>query len=164
MWALTVSSGVTQQRLQTGFGYGVVATIAMSILMLLAVVSRLSPMPQPIPKAVVAQLFGSGIPTPLLMGLAIGLHLGYGGLFGALLASIARPVTIGRGATLGISLWLLMQVTFLPFLGWGLFGTAITPRIAVATLVLHPVYGGILGWALARDISSRSGESITTAD
>lgn len=30
----------------------------------------------------------------------------------------------------------------------GLFGTAITPAIAVATLVLHLIYGATLGWLL----------------
>lgn len=164
IWSPGVSPNVTHHRLVLGFGYGVVATIAMSVLMLLAVVSGLSPMPQPVPKAVVAQLVGGGLPKPLLMALAVGLHLGYGGLFGAILARIVRPVTIGRGLALGGGLWLLMQVTFLPFLGWGLFGIAITPKIAVATLGLHLVYGGVLGWALDREPSSKSGESLTTAD
>lgn len=136
----------------------------MSILMLLAVVSGKSPMPQPIPKAIVAQLFGSGLPKPMMMVLAVGLHLGYGGVFGVLLARVARPVTIGKGLALCVGLWALMQVVFLPFLGWGMFGTAITPRIAVTTLVLHLVYGGVLGWALDRDTVSTSGESVTTAD
>lgn len=155
---------MTQHRLREGFGYGVVATIAMSILMLAALVSGMSPMPQPVPKAVVAQLFGSGVPKPVLMALAVGLHLGYGGVFGAVLARVAHPVTIWKGFAFGVVLWTLMQVTFLPFLGWGLFGTAITPKITVATLVLHLVYGGVLGWALARDTSSTSGESLTAAD
>lgn len=136
----------------------------MSVLMLLALVSGMSPMPEPVPKAIVAQLFGSSIPKPMLMALAIGFHLGYGGLFGAILARVARPVTIWNGLALGVGLWLLMQVTFLPFLGWGLFGATITPKIAVATLVLHLVYGGVLGWALDHDPSLTSGESLTTAD
>ncbi len=147
-----------------GFGYGVVATIAMSVLMLLALISGTSPMPQPIPKAIVAQLLGSGLPTPLLMGLTIALHLGYGGLFGALLARGVRPVTTGTGLTLGVGLWVLMQVAFLPFLGWGLFGTAITPTISVATLILHLTYGGVLGWALDRDTATAKDASTTTAD
>lgn len=159
-----VASYVKQHRLRAGFGYGVIATIGMSILMLIALVSGMSPMPQPVPKAVVAQLFGSGLPKPVMIVLAIGLHLGYGGLFGAVLVQIATPVTIRKGLALGVGLWALMQVTFLPFLGWGLFGTVITPRIAVATLVLHLVYGGVLGWALDCDTSSTSGESLTTAD
>lgn len=154
---------MTQHRLRAGFGYGVVATIAMSILMLLTLVSGNSPMPQPVPKAVVAHLFGSRLPKPLFMGLAVGLHLGYGGVFGAILARVTRPVTIGKGLALGVGLWVLMQVTFLPFLGWGLFGTTNTPKIAVATLVLHLVYGGVLGWALDRDIASPKEASTATA-
>jgi hypothetical protein len=35
-------------------------------------------------------------------------------------------------------------------LGWGLFGGAVTPRIALATLVLHLLHGTILGWGGAR--------------
>ncbi|RBI59728.1 hypothetical protein DMJ13_21620 [halophilic archaeon] len=136
----------------------------MSVLMLLALVSGNSPMPQPVPKAIATQLFGSSIPKPMLMALAVGLHLGYGGVFGAVLARIARPVTIRKGLVLGVGLWILMQVAFLPFLGWGLFGTAITPKIAVTTLVLHLVYGGVLGWALGRDTSSTSRESVTAAN
>lgn len=118
----------------------------MSILMLFALVSGFSPMPQPIPKAVVVALLGTDTPKPLLMGFAIGLHLLYGGAFGALLTGFARSVTLTKGFGLGVALWILMQVTFLPFLGWGLFGTAITPKIGVATLVLHLVYGGTVGW------------------
>lgn len=135
----------------------------MSILMLLALVSGMSPMPQPVPKAVVGHLFGRGFPKPAMMALAVGLHLSYGGVFGAVLARVYRPVTVQKGIALGIGLWALMQVTFLPFLGWGPFGVAVTPKIAVATLVLHLVYGGMLGWALDHNTSSGR-ESPTTAD
>ena len=155
---------MVSQRLRAGFGYGVVATIAMSVLMVLALVTGRSPMPQPVPKAMVAQLFGSGLPKPVLMAHAVGFHLGYGGVFGAILARVARPVTVWKGLVLGAGLWILMQVAFLPFLGWGMFGLVITPKIAVATLVLHLVYGGVLGWAIDRNTPSTSGESPTAAD
>ncbi len=164
MWSVLVSLSMTRQRLRRGFSYGIGATIAMSIPMLLATVTGTSPMPQPIPKAVAGQLLGSGVPKPLLMALAIELHLGYGGLFGAALVRVAHPVTIWKGLGLGVVLWTLMQVTFLPFLGWGVFGTAITPKVAVATFVLHLVYGGVLGWALNRTTSVTSRESAATAD
>ena len=52
-------------------------------------------------------------------------------------------------------MWVLMGVVFLPVVGWGLFGTSITPQIAVATLVLHLVYGLTLGLLLDR---GKSGE------
>lgn len=118
--------------------------------MLLAVVSGVSPMPQPVPKALVARAVPTA-PKPVLMGLAVGLHLGYGGSFGALLARAKQPVTVKDGAGLGVTLWVLMGIVFLPFLGWGPFGTAVTPKIAGATLILHLIYGGVLGWTLTSD-------------
>lgn len=107
-------------------------------------------MPQPIPAAIIGALFGAGLAKPLVMVLAAGSHLGYGGLWGAVLARIVPRVTIWKGLALGAALWLLMQIVVLPFLGWGLFGTAVTPALAVATLVLHLIYGTVLGWGLDR--------------
>lgn len=44
---------------------------------------------------------------------------------------------VGTGLLWGTGLWLIMQIIFLPFLGWGFFGAAVTPAIAVATFILH---------------------------
>lgn len=140
-----------QTRSLRGFGYGVVATVAMSTLMIFGVLSGLSPVPEPIPKAIVTSVLGITAPKPLVVGLAVGLHLTYGGVFGVLLAHFTRTVTVLKGVSLGIALWLLMQLGILPVLGWGIFGTTVTPKIAVATLVLHLVYGVVLGWTLDRN-------------
>lgn len=150
---------MSPNQLQRGFTYGVGATVIMSIPMVLATVAGISPMPEPIPRAVIATILGSTAAKPLLVGLAAGLHLLYGGIFGALLTATTRPVTIWKGIGLGIILWAIMQVIVLPLLGWGAFGTGITPKIAVATLVLHLVYGASLGLAL----STRTAEDSTTA-
>ncbi len=107
-------------------------------------------MPIPIPVAIVGKVLGEGTPRLLLMVLGVLNHLTYGGFWGAVLAALTRPVTIWKGIGLGIFLWLIMQVAVLPFLGWGLFGMAITPAIAVATLVLHLIYGVTLGWLMDR--------------
>lgn len=133
-----------------GFGWGVVATLAMSVLMILGVATGLSPMPGPIPAALVSNVFGAGLPQPLIVLLAAGSHLAFGGFWGAVLASITGHVSIWKALGLGVFLWLFMQVAILPFLGWGLFGLGITPRIAVATLVLHLVYGLTLGLLMDR--------------
>jgi len=77
-------------------------------------------------------------------------HLMYGGVFGAVLASLTQPVTVWKSIVLGIVLWVVMQVLVLPLLEWGIFGTAITPTIAAATLILRLVYGITLGWLLDR--------------
>jgi uncharacterized membrane protein YagU involved in acid resistance len=84
------------------------------------------------------------------MLLAAVAHLSYGGVAGANLAALSRPVTVWKGLGWGVLLWLVMQVAVFPLLGWGLFGVAINPRIAVATLVLHLVYGATLGLLMDR--------------
>lgn len=142
--------GVDVARLRRGFGWGVVATLAMSIPMIIGMLTGVAPMPQPIPVAIVGTVLGGALPQPALMAFGGLSHLLYGGFWGAVLAAVAKPATVGKGLLLGLGLWLIMQVVFLPFLGWGLFGTGITPAIAVATLVLHLIYGATLGWLLDR--------------
>jgi len=66
-----------------------------------------------------------------------GSHLAYGGVWGAVLSALARPLTVRKGVALGLVLWGLMQVAVLPFLGWGPFGRDRTPKIAGATLLVH---------------------------
>ena len=103
-------------------------------------------MPSPIPVALAHWALGN-LPKPVLMitgGIA---HFLYGGVAGAVLFTVLRErVNVLWGMGFGVLLWIGMQIIFLPLLGWGLFGSAVTPRIAVATLVLHLIYGAILGW------------------
>ncbi len=142
------------KRLAIGFGGGVVATLAMSAVMVAGYITGIAPMPNPIPAAIVGKVvkgvIGAEIPQIAIMALAIVSHFTYGGVAGAVLAALTRPVTVWKGLAWGVFLWLIMQVAVFPFLGWGLFGVAITPRIAVATLILHLVYGFTLGWLIDR--------------
>lgn len=137
-------------RFPSGFGWGIVATVVMSIPMIVGAIAGFLPMPRPIPAAIVGTILGQALPRPVLMALAGGSHLAYGGIAGGALATIARPVTVMKGLGWGILLWIVMGVAWLPFLGWGLFGTGISPRVAVATLVLHLIYGVTLGWLVDR--------------
>ncbi len=138
------------KRFWSGFGWGVLATVGMSIPMIIGTATGVAPMPEPIPKAIMTTIFGKQFPTLLIMLLAVGSHLVYGGIWAALLTQVTTRVTIRKGLGLGVFLWLLMQVVVLPFIGWGLFGTTITPKIAVATLVLHLIYGVLVGWLVDR--------------
>lgn len=139
-------------RIARGFGWGIVATLAMSVLMVIGFTTGMAPMPKPIPKALVGSVL-SGLPQPVFMAVAIGVHLTYGGVWGAVLAAAMRPVTVVKGLGYGVLLWVLMGVAALPYLGWGLFGAGVTPKIAVVTLILHLIYGGTLGWGLDRGTS-----------
>lgn len=130
--------------------YGLLGTLLMSVIMLIGVGSGLSPIPEPIPVAIAKGLLGNA-PKPVIMGFAIITHFGYGAFWGAVLFNwVKTNGNIWHGLGWGVFLWLIMELIMLPLLGWGVFGSAITPKIAVATLVLHLIYGGILGWGLKR--------------
>lgn len=137
-------------RFAKGFGWGVVATLAMSALMLAVTAIGASPLPGPVPVAIMGAIVGSAVAKPLVMGAAVTAHLAYGGFWGGVLASATSRVTVTKGVGLGVALWLVMQVVVLPLVGWGVFGTGVTPAIAVATLVPHLVYGATLGWLVDR--------------
>lgn len=135
--------------IKRGFGYGLLATLGMTLIMIAGTGLQLSPMPEPIPIALARWAFGA-LPMPALVILGMLAHFFYGGLAGSILARLLKEqVNLWWGLGWGVLLWLGMELVFLPLLGWGLFGSAITPKIAVATLVLHLIYGTILGWSLS---------------
>lgn len=135
-------------NVKQGFGYGLLATLGMTLIMLGGTALQFSPMPAPVPIALARWAFGS-LPVPALVILGMLAHFLYGGLAGSILAWFLKDrVNLWWGLGWGVLLWLGMELIFLPLLGWGLFGSAITLRIAVATLLLHLIYGGILGWGL----------------
>lgn len=139
-----MSTSVTARRAAAGFGYGLAATVVMTGLMLGTVAAGVSPMPRPIPAALVAHTLGP-LPKGIVVASGLVAHLAYGGAAAALAAAFLRRVTVWAGLAYGALLWLVMGLVWLPYLGWGLFGTAAAPPIAMATLVLHLVYGAVLG-------------------
>lgn len=143
--------------LKKGFLWGLAATLAMTVVMVIGMTTGMAPMPAPIPVAIMKQLLGE-LPKPALMGAGILSHFMYGGAAGAVFAGIFRKrLGIGMGLLWGVVLWLIMDLAVLPFLGWGLFGTDAadgTPKIAIATLVLHLIYGVVLGWGCARSLAN----------
>jgi hypothetical protein len=50
------------------------------------------------------KVLGVGLPGPLVMVLAVASHFGYGGFWGAVLATLTRPATIWKGLGLGVFL------------------------------------------------------------
>jgi len=137
-------------RVRTGIAYGIAATVSMSAFHLLAHSLGMFPAWPPTPAAVVRRLFGGGLSHPLLLVLAIGFHLAYGGFWGGTLFAITPRITVWKGIGLAIILWLIMQLAVFPFLGWGIFASRMNPKIAAAALVEHLVFGCVLGVLGAR--------------
>ena len=79
------------KRILKGFVWGVIATVGMSLIMIFGKLSGLSPMPKPIPVAIVVRVFGE-LPKPAVMTLAIILHLVYGGFWAGVLGGVKREI------------------------------------------------------------------------
>lgn len=98
-----------KRRLVVAAGWGVVATLAMTAVMLLGVGSGISPMPDPIPAALVTHTLGA-LPQPTTLGLAVLVHLTYGAAAAVVLAAVSSRVTVWAGARFGGLLWVLVGV------------------------------------------------------
>lgn len=89
------------------------------------------------------------------------MHFGYGATWSLVLVVLyGRDASIGKGIGLALVLWLIMMVAYAPIMGWGLFGFGGTGhelaptnplylgspvKYVGATLVLHLIYGIIIG-------------------
>lgn len=146
-------------RATEGFEDGVIATLAMTIPMMVATIAGKSPMPEPFPKAVVERVVGEDASKLVVLPLTVVSHLFYGGANGAVLASFGGPMTVRKGLAWGVGLWGLMGTAFMPFVGWGVFGRKLHEgrKASVMALALHLVYGGTSGLLLKRNQRERVG-------
>lgn len=146
-----------KRHILSGVGWGAVATVSMSTVHFAARWVGVFPVWKPVPLAVTLKIFGGVVPQPLILPLAIVMHLIYGGFWAGVLWAISGRVTIWKGVAMGAFLWLVMQLAIFPFLGWGVFGMRIAASIAPNVLAIpaaafaeHMVYGSVLGWLGSR--------------
>jgi len=73
-------------------------------------------------------------------------------VFGAIFA-VLQPILPGRGTVqgmwFGFVLWLIMMVSFMPLAQHEIFARDLWPAFPVLALVLHLLYGGVLGMSHA---------------
>jgi len=124
---------------------GFVATIALSVMMLAK--GAMGAMPQ----LDVVEMLSSmmGMPQVLLSGWMAHFIIGtvvWGVLFALLVPKLPSSSYTVKGIVFGILVWGLMMIFVMPMAGAGLFGLALGPMASVATLVLHIVYGAVLGF------------------
>lgn len=137
--------------MRSGLLAGLLATLVMTVVMLAGQVAGVSPIPRPIPVALVAWVVRGAVPRLLLLVLGLLAHFAYGAVAGIVFAWVLRRrANLWTGLALGVLLWLLMGLFWLPLLHWGAFGNTVNPGVGLATLVLHLIYGGLLGWGVRR--------------
>lgn len=151
---------------------GALGSLVMFLLMMFAIHGAgIAPFNLPPSAAFLEQLGLNVGPLPLLV------HFGYGATWSMLLVALyGTDTNVRRGVYLAVALWLFMMVVYSPIIGWGVFGfggsghTLATDhplhlgapvKYLVATLVLHLIYGSIIGGLNPVWIQSESRQATT---
>ena len=132
----------------SGLLAGLAAALVLSALMLLK--GSLGMLPQLNVVTMLAGLGGNALgiqPTPML-GWA--LHVPTGTVLWGLLFALVGGMLPGnswtlRGMLFSIGAWLLMMLVLVPLVGAGFFALDLGVMAPVATLVLHVIFGAVMG-------------------
>ena len=142
------------KRFWVGVEWGAIATLAMTIVMLLVYLINPRGMPDPMPLAIttgiIARVFELERITPWVVALGIVIQLGYGSIWGGQLAWSTHNATIGKGIAVGLGLWLMMLIFYVPMAGTTAFSLAESGLMWLMTLFFHLIYGVTLGAGLHR--------------
>lgn len=138
--------------MKNGLIAGFVATVALSAIMVMK--SMMGVMPD---VNVIKMMAGmirektgmtNTVPFAWIMHFAIG-TFAWGGLYSLLHGALPGSSLI-RGILFGVGAWLIMMLVVMPVTGEGLFGLNIGPHASFATLMLHLVFGAVLGTVYGR--------------
>lgn len=125
---------------------GLAATIVLSALMLMK--SAMGLMPELDVIAMLGRMTGGGAAIGWLAHFMIG-AVAWGGLFAVIEPNLPGDNFWLKGVTFGIGAWVLMMVVVMPMAGAGLFGVNLGMVAPVITLLLHMVFGAVLGGVYA---------------
>ncbi|MBS0418056.1 MAG: hypothetical protein JSR66_10105 [Proteobacteria bacterium] len=120
---------------------GLIATVVLSVLMVLKQMMHLMPELNPI--SMMSNMMGA----PLLVGWVAHFMIGtllWGLLYAGLQRLLPGPGWI-RGALFATGAWLVMMIALMPMAGAGLFGLNLGMMAPIATLMLHWIYGAVSG-------------------
>lgn len=127
-------------------GAGTITALILTGLLLLQTHLGISPFPKPVGLAFADALFGRTFPLPV--GLLF--HIVYVVFWSYIFVSLFRNrLTLLNAVWLGLFLAVVSLIVFFPFVGWGLLGLAISPKLIVASVVIHLLFALFL-WLSVR--------------
>jgi uncharacterized membrane protein YagU involved in acid resistance len=125
--------------LLAGFG----ATIVLSAMMLAK--QGMGLMPQFEMIGMMAGMMGGSRTVAWLVHFMVGTVV-YGGAFVLLIALFGSEAYIWMGILLGAIGWLIASLMMMPMAGNRVFGVNLGTMVPVMSLVMHLIFGAILGW------------------
>ncbi len=130
-----------------GIVAGLAATVMLSMIMFAKGMMGLMP-----ELNVIAMLSSMMNVTPVV-GWAIHFMIGmlaWGLGFVAVFSILPGATDITRGISFGVAAWFLMMLAVMPMAGAGLFGLNMGMMAPAMTLMLHAIYGAVLGLIFGR--------------
>lgn len=121
---------------------GLVATVVLSMIMVAKGMMGLMPGLNVI--AMLSTMMHAGPAVGWIAHFMIG-ALVWGLGFIALLKILPGSSSLAQGISFGVAAWLMMMLIVMPMAGAGLFGLKMGVMAPVMTLVLHAIYGAVLG-------------------
>jgi hypothetical protein len=135
--------GMNASNIWKGMVAGFVATVVLSALMIMK--SMMGLMPELNVIAMLAKMMGASSPVAgWVAHFAIGAII-WGGLFALLNPHLPGQSHWLKGIIFAVGAWLLMMIAVMPMAGAGLFGAQFGMMAPVMTLVLHIIFGAVLG-------------------
>jgi len=138
------------RRALRGACWGLIGALVVGAFMLVAAAASSAVALRPLPWLVARRMLGPGHGAATVF-LAIVGQLLVGAGAGLVFAYLSRPMTLLKGIGYGLFLGFCVGITFVAWLGWGDFGLLHGPGMAAYTLVLHLIYGAVLGSLGDRD-------------
>ncbi|SNT35097.1 DUF6789 family protein [Antarctobacter heliothermus] len=134
-------------KITAGLVAGFVTTVVLSAIMLAK--GMMGVMPELDVIAMLSAMMGASPAMGWLGHFMIGTLI-WGGGFVLLYGVIPGGTAMVKGILFGIAAWLGMMIMVMPMAGAGLFGMAYGIMAPLMTLVLHIVYGAVLGIVFRR--------------
>ena len=132
---------------------GLAATIVLSALMVMKAMMGIMPALD-LPRMIAGMM---GAPDAPLLGWIVHFMIGvvgYGIAIAVFANSAAGLGNVTRGIAIAVVGWLVMMVMLMPMAGAGFFGMKMGIMAPVMTLVLHVIFGTVLGWVYGRLIGN----------
>lgn len=126
---------------------GFAATVVLSIMMIAK--TMMGVMPELDVIAMLGTMMSVSTATGWLGHFVIGTVI-WGGAFALLYDIIPGGTAVVKGIVFGIAAWLGLMILVMPMAGAGLFGMSFGLMAPIMTLVLHIIYGVVLGLVFDR--------------
>ncbi|MDI1342561.1 MAG: hypothetical protein PSV22_00475 [Pseudolabrys sp.] len=139
---------MTGSNILKGMVAGFAATVVLSALMIMK--TMIGVMPELDVIAMLSKMMGASLAVGWVAHFMIGTVV-WGGMFAWLSPYLPGGSYWLKGVLFGIGAWLMMMIAVMPMAGAGLFGMAFGVMAPIMTLVLHIIFGAVLGVVYAAE-------------